>query len=141
METIRESVVRSRKRHTCNLCGGIIPARAEYNMQINVYDGRLYTWRTHLHCQSLCGKIWNYVDPDEGMTYDRFQEAVAQLMHTFYCPYHCDEYFKQDDDCDRGFDAECVRLFAQFMEPRALFLVKEPNGFMCWRVAMTGGAS
>lgn len=140
MQTIKSAIVMSAKPHICDYCGCEIPKGERYEKQTNVCDGRMYTWRAHLYCKALCSKIWNYVDPDEGMTGYEFCDAVRELMSTFYCPFHCDEYEDNIQDCDRGFDADvCVKRFAKFMEIRELMLVNEPNRGLCWRMVITGG--
>ena len=135
METIRTAIVKARRIHTCDYCGCEIPKGERYKRSVNVFDGKPYTWKSHLRCAELCGKIWDYVDPDEGMTGDDFICAVQDLMCTFYCPFHCDEYDRDTQDCDRGFDADvCVKRFAKFMETHELDLVNEPNRGLCWRM-------
>ena len=135
METIRTAKVKARKRHTCDYCGCEIPKGEKYEVQTNVCDGRVYTWRAHIHCQDLCDKIWNYVDPYEGMSDSEFCDAVQDLMSTFYCPFHCDEYEDNTQDCDRGFDSDvCVKRFAKFMENREMQLIRDPNRGLCWRI-------
>ena len=135
MQMIRCKRRKARKEYYCDLCGGKILKDECYERQINQFDGRMYTWRTHLHCQNLCSKIWNYVDPDEGMTGDEFCDAVQDLMSTFYCPFHCDEYDRDTQDCDRGFDTDvCVKRFAQFMETRELLPVRDPNRRFYYRI-------
>ena len=141
MQTIRRKEVKARKPHYCDLCSAVIRKGELHEVQTNVFDGKPYTWRTHIHCQSLCGKIWNYVDPDEGMAGDEFCDAVQDLISTFYCPFNCDEYDRETGDCDRGFDADvCVKRFSQFMDTRELLPVKDPDRGMCWRMVKMEGA-
>ena len=135
METIRTAKVKARKRHTCDYCGCEIPKGEQYKRSVNVTDGRPYTWKSHLRCAELCGKIWDYVDPDEGMTSDAFCDAVRELADTFYCPFHCDEYDPDTQDCERGFDDNvCTKRFAKFMENREMQLIQDPNRGLCWRI-------
>lgn len=142
METIRTSIVKARKQHTCDYCGGKISKGEKYKHIINVCDRRPYTWRSHLSCAKLCGKIWNYVDPDEGMESDAFCEAVYELANTFYCPFHCDEYDKDLHDCDSGFDYDvCVERFAKFMEDRELETILDPNHGLCYQIVKNEGGA
>ena len=136
MQTIKSCKVKSRKAHVCDFCGCEIPKGERYKRSVNVFDGRPYTWKSHLRCAELCGKIWNYVDPDDnGMTSDEFYEAVQDLALTFYCPFHCEEYDRDTQDCERGLDANvCIKRFAQFMENHELELVNDHNRGMCWRM-------
>lgn len=60
-------IVTARKPHVCDYCDCEIRKGERHEVQTNMRDGRVYRWRAHLHCQALCSKIWDYVDPDEGM--------------------------------------------------------------------------
>lgn len=142
METIRTAIVKASKQHTCDYCGSKIPKGERYKRSVNTIDGRLYTWKSHLSCAKLCGKIWDYVDPDEGMTSDEFRDAVCELANTFYCPFHCDEYDNDIQDCDRGFDYDvCVERFAKFMWDKELELILNPNSILCWRIVKKEGGA
>ena len=139
MNTIRSKHVKARKNHVCDLCGCVIQKGETYEHQVNMQDGRVYDFRAHLHCQELSSAIWNYVDPDEGMTLDYFQDAVQTLAYTFFCPFHCDKWDKELGYCD-DFDCDsCIKRFANFMETRELQLIREPNRGMCWRIVEKGG--
>jgi hypothetical protein len=137
MQTIKHKVVKARKEHRCDFCGYKISKGETYDYSLNKGDGGdLYYWRTHAHCEELCGAIWDYVDPYAGMTYDEFNEGVEELMTTFYCPFHCDKFDKDACECDifygDGGD-NCIRKFAEFMRTRKVDLVLE-NGILKWRV-------
>ena len=135
MNVISRKVVKARKDYHCDFCGCKIPKGERHDCSINKQNGELYTWRTHLHCQTLCDKIWNYVDPDEGMTSDEFINAIRELADTFYCPFHCDKFDKETLECESEFDDDvCVKRFAKFMETHELELVNEPNRGLCWRM-------
>ena len=140
MEVIERRNVRARKDHRCDLCGCVIAKGELHEWQKNKCNGELYVFRVHLHCQELSGKIWDYVDPDEGMCDDEFYDALLALASIFYCPFHCDEYEEDMCDCDRGFDADvCVRRFAKFMESRELRLLKDFDGVTRWRMVKVEG--
>lgn len=134
MEMLSCKIVKARKEHLCNMCATKIAKGERYEHQTNKCDGRIYEWRTHLHCKKICSEIWDYVDPDEGMTGDDFRDAVKELMHQFYCPCACTEYIKAFGDCERGFDREvCVKRFAQFMETHELQKASGEDG-QRWRM-------
>ena len=135
MEVIRTKIKKARKEHQCSFCGCKISKGEQYRHSTNKCDGSLYVWKEHLHCAALCNEIWDYVDPDEGMTSDDFCDAIKELAHTFYCPFHCDKFDKENDECDECFDYDsCVRKFAEFMKTRYLQLVNEKNRGLCWRI-------
>jgi hypothetical protein len=136
MQTIKHKVVKARKEHQCDFCGHKILKGESYDYTLNKGDGGdLYHWRSHVHCAELCSAIWDYVDPDDGMTYDDFNNGVQELMTTFYCPFHCDKFNKETCDCDSCYDDSdnCIRKFAEFMSTRKLNLVLE-NSVLKWRI-------
>ena len=134
METLEQKKVKALKDHVCDYCGCKIHKGEMHEYQRNKSDGRLYTWRCHLHCQSLCSKMWNYVDPDNGMNSDEFIDSARELMCAFYCPGHCDKYDKELEDCNDEFDEDsCIRRFAEFMEGKELMLIANNNG-MFWQL-------
>jgi hypothetical protein len=137
MHTIKHKVVKARKEHQCDFCGHKISKGEKYDYSLNKGDdGDLYHWRSHVHCAELCSAIWDYVDPDDGMTYDDFNNGVHELITTFYCPFHCDKFDKETCDCDSFYSDDsdnCIRKFAEFMRTRKLDLVLE-NGILKWRV-------
>lgn len=139
MNVVSRKEVKARKDYHCDFCGCKIPKGERHDCSINKQDGELYTWRTHLHCQILCDKIWNYVDPDEGMTSDQFIDAVRELADTFYCPFHCAKFDKETRDCDDFDNDSCVKKFADFMKSRELLLVRDPNRGLCWRLVVKEG--
>ena len=134
MNTIRCKHIKARKPHWCGLCGRKIQKGEIYEHQVNVLDGIPYDFRAHLHCEDLSSAIWDYVDPEEGMTCDYFLDAVRELADTFYCPFHCEKWNKELHDCD-GFDTDqCIRKFAKFMKTHELQRILEPNRGLCWRM-------
>lgn len=80
MITLKTKIVKARKNHTCNLCGGIIDKEEKYNCQTNVHDGRIYDFKTHVHCSELASEYNMYDDCDEGLTEDDFIEYMDELM-------------------------------------------------------------
>lgn len=136
METIRSEKLKARKEHFCNLCGCNIQKGETYERQTNKFDGRLYVWRTHLHCQDLCDKIWSYVDPgDGGMGSSDFVDAIIELMDVFYCPFHCSKYDRTISGCEDGLDEDsCIKKFAKFMEKRELRLIRDSDNIPRWRI-------
>lgn len=88
----------ARKRHACCLCGGYIEKGEKYNWQKLKYDGLIYEWKEHKECSHIASEIWEYVDPDEGMTSEDFMEGAADVCQTFICP-DCKDHAKEDRDC------------------------------------------
>lgn len=133
VESIHHETRKSRKERRCNFCDCMIRKGETYMHSVDKFDGELYEWNTHLHCDSLCSAIWDYVDPDEGMTDYDFQEAVDEIMRTLYCPAHCDKYDAEEEGCRQGIDRDaCYRKFAEFMETHVLSRIRGKHGIPCW---------
>lgn len=138
-KTLQSRIRKARKEHRCDFCNHKIAKGEQYVSQSCVCDGRAYTWKEHLHCRDLASAIWDYVDPDGGMTETEFCDAIYDLMPTFYCPFHCDKWNENDGCADQTTD-QCLRRFAQFMETHRLELAREENFYMSWRMVEKGGA-
>ena len=72
---------RARREHDCDLCGGLIAKGEKYDAAHMLYDGRAYTFRTHLGCirlvQSADRAGWEW--PDDGWTNNDFEELIDQM--------------------------------------------------------------
>ncbi len=136
MTMIRSKVRHASVDHACDFCGCKIAKGEEYEYQVHVLDGLPYSWLTHIHCQKLCDKLWDYADPDEcGMSSDRFLDAVHESMAVFFCPYHCTNYDVHLHGCRVDFDEDfCIRQFARFMENKLFYLTLDDNGILCWKL-------
>ena len=135
MPIIKSTVREAKVEHVCDFCGCKIAKGEKYEFQTHVFEGRPYTWKAHIHCQSLCDTLWDYIDPDEpGMTSDNFLEGVQDAMAAFYCPYHCEKYVRDMHGCDDFDENTCIRKFANFMEHHRLYLGQDHHGIMCWRL-------
>lgn len=76
----------ARKDHTCDYCGGIIKKGEEYNWAKLINEGRPYEWKAHKDCIMVSTALWDYVDPDMGMSEEDFFEATRDFCETFCCP-------------------------------------------------------
>lgn len=93
-ELLKSVIRKARKRHICSLCGGYIEPGVEYERNTCVYDGTVYDWLMHRECSAVSTFLWDYADPDDGMTDDDFQDACQDVCRTFVCP-DC-EHFDSD---------------------------------------------
>jgi hypothetical protein len=83
MPDVLETVIRkAKKEHTCNYCGIEIMAGEMYEDQTNVYDGKLYHWKSHLTCNELVDKLKMFKDCwySEGLTADDFCTYVDEFL-------------------------------------------------------------
>lgn len=78
----------ARKEHWCELCRRTIRPGEQYERQTNIYDGRLYDFKTCAHCRELIAhapaSLQEDIDwADEGYSQDTILEweprSVAEL--------------------------------------------------------------
>lgn len=96
-ELINTSERKARNPHVCNYCGNIITKGETYTRYV-CRDDDIYTWNTHKKCDFIAKELWEYIEPDDGMTGDDFQNGVASFCRQFICP-SCDKSNTTDYDC------------------------------------------
>ena len=133
MEMLTRCFRRARERHSCGLCGRDIEKGETYEELRCVGGGGLYVFRSHERCQRISNAIWDYVDPDDGMTRDDFCNAVNELMSTFFCPFRCDRFDKENGECKEDRPCtDCIAKFDEYLKTHRLVLdTKEP---WSWRM-------
>jgi len=77
MEIISSRIVKAKKHHVCGLCCSKIYIGTKYRNQFNKHDG-VYTWKNHLHCEEIAGKLKLYDECDYGLNDELFQEAIRE---------------------------------------------------------------
>lgn len=68
-KVLREDQRVARTPHRCDLCGRTISKGEGHWAQTNIYDGRIYTFRTCEHCEafiSVCGVLDDIPWDEEG---------------------------------------------------------------------------
>lgn len=82
-DVINETIRKAKKEHICDYCGLKISIGEQYEEQTNVYDGRLYHWRSHVSCSKLTRLLKMFDDCwyDEGLTAENFRESVKGYLH------------------------------------------------------------
>lgn len=133
MEMLTRCFRKASKRHSCGLCGRAIEKGETYEELRCVGGGGLYVFRSHERCQRISNAIWDYVDPDDGMTRDDFCNAVNELMSTFFCPFRCDRFDKENGECKEDRPCtDCIAKFDEYLKTHQLVLdTKEP---WSWRM-------
>lgn len=118
-ELLSEKYRKARKDHKCNLCGGHIQKGETYRWSKNVYDGTIYEWHEHKNCSEVCGAIWDYVDPDEGMSDQEFQDGCCEVCQCFICP-DCSKYDNETGECEDDV-TYCIDKMAEFFKSHELY--------------------
>lgn len=78
MISIRKKTPKARKNHLCNFCELVISKGTVYDNQTNIFDGQIYTWKTHLECTKLADELKMYDYVDEGLSGEDFQEYIKE---------------------------------------------------------------
>jgi hypothetical protein len=100
-EILQSKNRKARKTHICSYCNGVIEKDEEYRWAKAVHDGELYEWKNHIDCGFVASELWQFIDPDEGMTEEDFTEGCREFCNTFCCP-ECQKCNKDEFD-----DLEC----------------------------------
>ena len=78
LETLDTSTPIARKEHHCDYCDGIIHKGERYEHQTLKYDGRLYTWKSHI----LCSRVAENIEPlDEGISQQEFRDWIDEYVY------------------------------------------------------------
>lgn len=108
----------ARKQHTCCYCEGYIEKGEKYDWAKLAYDGLIYEWKAHKECSLIASEIWEYVDPDDGMTHEDFMEGAQDVCQTFICP-EC-----QDPDKETGRCRVCLHKVHDLLQTHTLQRVR-----------------
>lgn len=100
-EILQERDRKARRQHTCSYCGEPIAQGEVYEWAKLINDGYIYEWKNHKRCGRIAAELWEYADPDDGMTEDDFSEACTEFCQRFICP-DCPRRDKEYDE------AECM---------------------------------
>ena len=121
----------ARKKHTCDLCGKIIDKGEKYEYQKFIYDGAFYEWRSHLACSRVSSAIWDYADPDEGMSSDEFDSTCADVCGVFICP-DCPKWNKEFEDGDDDL-SYCIDRMDEFFKTHELYRCQRKGCVTYWK--------
>lgn len=85
-DLLDKKIRKARNPHICSYCNATIEKGEEYEWSKLAYEGEVYEWKSHISCKEIAVEIWDYVEPDEGMTEEDFREGVTAVCETFICP-------------------------------------------------------
>lgn len=129
-ENIRHKDVVAKKRHTCDWCNRAIEKGETYHYEVFKYDGEFCEWHSHLACSRVVSAIWDYVDPDEGMDSDQFDEGCADVCREFICP-DCEHFSKEYGECEKD-ESYCIDRMDEFFKTQELYATKD-GYYRVWR--------
>ena len=126
-ELISQKERKARKPHTCDYCGETINSGETYNHAVLRLDD-IYTWDSHLRCIFIATALWDFVDPDNGMTSEDFHEACSEFCKRFICP-DCTSWDHDSEECRNG-PSSCVQKIYDFLQTHDFKRVKDEHGWM-----------
>lgn len=85
-EILQEQDRKANRPHACSYCGCTIEKGEVYEWAKLKFEGRIYEWKNHKKCGYIASQLWEYADPDDGMTEDDFTDACRNFCRTFICP-------------------------------------------------------
>lgn len=130
-ETLEIKNVIARKQHKCDWCGKPISKGEEYERQKYKYDGEFCEWHAHLACSRVASAIWDYADPDEGMSSDEFDSTCADVCCEFICP-DCPKWNKEYGECEDDL-SYCLDRMDEFFKTHELYRWKREGYVTYWR--------
>lgn len=136
-ETIEHRNRIARKAYSCDYCGGKIEKGETYDYYKGKYDGELFDWHAHLACQRVADAIWLYVDPDDGMGEDQFQDGCQEVCQRFICP-DCQEWNKEYDECDKD-ESYCIDRMDEFFRTHELYKAERRGYYEVWKCREKAG--
>lgn len=97
-EILDERERKAKKCHSCSYCGEEIQKGEVYDWAKLTFDGQIYEWKSHKKCSCIASALWSYIDPDNGMTAEEFDEGCTQFSSVFVCP-GCPSFDRETGDC------------------------------------------
>lgn len=74
---LREATRIARKAYRCSMCNGAIEAGTSHHVSTNLFDGRVYDWRTCRSCveDNIVSEVYFWAgSPDEGVGFEQAWE-------------------------------------------------------------------
>ena len=118
----------ARKEHICNYCGKKILLGEKYEVSVYKYDGEIYQWKSHEQCAFIAQAIWDYVDPDDGMSDYDFIEGCSDICIEFICP-NCSKM--DTGECDKRY---CPDKLYKLLQEKELYIDKQDGVISYWKL-------
>lgn len=106
---LRSATRTARKWHHCDICGGMVKIGEKHHVSTNVFDGRVYDFRTCIPCQTdrIVSEVYDWAGgPDEGVTAETAWEWAHEARHAG--PGH-PEIVRMANDLLRRAGCQCER--------------------------------
>lgn len=113
-ETLQRKERTARKPHICSYCGGLIENGEVYDWEKLACDGEIYEWKSHKKCSYIASELWSYIDPDDGMTAEDFQDGCRDFCQEFICQ-GCEQYIEESERCSKN-KLYCIDRVYDFLQ-------------------------
>jgi hypothetical protein len=137
-EILIDTKRKARKPHACDYCGDVIQKGETYDYAKlkSGYSEGIYEWKSHGKCSFIASQLWSYIDPDDGMTQEDFEEGCRDFCWTFICP-QC-PYADNDEECklDKRY---CVDKIYNHLKTHDFRRVSKHGWTYTWECAPKGG--
>ena len=130
-EILQKKERTARKAHICDYCGGTIEKGEIYEYTKLTSCGEIYEWKNHKKCGFIASELWDYIDPDDGMGEEDFQDGCREFCQTFVCP-DCDQYNKEFRDCKKD-EIYCADKIYDFLQSYELYRERREGCFEFWK--------
>ena len=131
VDLIERKERKARKSHECCYCGGTIEKGEKYDWSKLIYDGQFYEWSCHLSCSRVASAIWDYVDPDEGMSSDNFHEGCYEVCRAFVCT-GCENWNKELEYCENDI-SYCIDKMDEFFKTNEIYCAGREGFAHIWK--------
>ena len=129
-ELISQEKRKARKEHACNCCGETIEKGETYRSAFLRDGADVYQWKGHLHCDFIATELWRYIDPDDGMQAEDFQEGCAEFCYAFVCP-DCEHYKNKECTQDKPY---CLDKITEILKENELVKEKGKYSYQIWKL-------
>lgn len=129
-EFISQGERKARKEHICNYCGEKIEKGETYRSAFLKDGGDVYQWKGHLRCNFIARELWRYIDSDDGMQAEDFQEGCSEFCYAFVCP-DCEHYKNEECTQDKPY---CLDKIVDILKENKLMKEKGKYSYQIWKL-------
>jgi hypothetical protein len=139
-EILIDTKRKARKPHTCDYCLDTIQKGEIYDyakLKSDYSDG-IYEWKSHKKCSFIAGALWSYIDPDDGMTQEDFEEGCRDFCMTYICS-QCPDADIETEKCklDKQY---CIDKIYTHLQTHEFKRIKDKHGWTyTWKCIPKGG--
>lgn len=126
---------KARRTHTCSYCGEPIEKGEVYEWAKLKYEDMIYEWKNHTKCGFIANELWEFADPDDGMSEDDFREACERFCRKFICPEcpHADKETYDELECEKD-ESFCTDKIYDFLQTYELYKDRKEGWYDIWKI-------